>query len=28
MAEAVENAKLGEDAAANHDILDQSGIDA
>ena len=28
VAEAVENAKVGEDAAASHDIFDQSGIDA
>jgi hypothetical protein len=28
MAETVENAEVGEDAAANHDIFDQSGIDA
>ena len=28
VAETVENAKVGEHAAANHDIFDQSGIDA
>jgi hypothetical protein len=28
VAETVENAKVGEDAAASHDIFDQSGIDA
>ncbi len=28
VAKAVENAEVGEDAAADHDIFDQSGIDA
>ena len=28
MPEAINNAELGEDSAANHDVLDQGGIDA